>query len=91
MSDATTSLIILAVTVVLFVWNRLPVGVVAIGSALALYLCGLVSVESMTSGLGATVIVFIASLFVVSEALEASGITGWIGRTVGRVAGTGRA
>ncbi|WP_238422618.1 SLC13 family permease [Gordonia sp. 'Campus'] len=91
MSDATTSLIILAVTVVLFVWNRLPVGVVAIGSAIALYLCGLISVDSMTSGLGATVIVFIAALFVVSEALEASGITGWIGRSVGRLAGTGRA
>ena len=82
MSDAVTSLVILGVTVVLFIWNRLPVGVVAVGSALALYFCGLIDVDAMTSGLGASVIVFIAALFVVSEGLEASGITGWIGRVM---------
>ncbi|AZG45142.1 SLC13 family permease [Gordonia insulae] len=90
MSDAALSLIILGVTVALFVINRLPVGVVAIASALALYFSGLVSVESMTSGLGATVIVFIAALFVVSEGLEAAGITAWVGHTMNRIAGTTR-
>ncbi|MDL9945733.1 SLC13 family permease [Gordonia sp. ABSL11-1] len=87
MSDAALSLVILGVTVALFIVNRLPVGVVAIGSALALYFCGLVSVDDMTSGLGATVIVFIAALFVVSEGLEASGITTWVGHTMTRIAG----
>ena len=91
MSEAVTSLVILGVTVVLFIWNRLPVGVVAVGSALALYFCGLIDVDAMTSGLGASVIVFIAALFVVSEGLEASGITGWIGRVMSRAAGTSRA
>lgn len=91
MSDAVTSLVILGVTLVLFIWNRLPVGVVAVGSALALYFCGLIDVDAMTSGLGASVIVFIAALFVVSEGLEASGITGWIGRVMSRAAGTSRA
>lgn len=88
MSDAALSLIILGVTVVLFVINRLPVGGVAIGSALALYFTGLISVEAMTSGFGATVIVFIAALFVVSEGLEASGITAWFGQMMSRIAGT---
>ncbi|RPA10328.1 SLC13 family permease [Gordonia sp. OPL2] len=87
MSDAALSLVILGVTVALFIVNRLPVGVVAIGSALALYFCGLVSVDEMTSGLGATVIVFIAALFVVSEGLEASGITTWVGQSMTRIAG----
>lgn len=87
MSDAALSLVILGVTVALFIVNRLPVGVVAIGSALALYFCGLVSVDDMTSGLGATVIAFIAALFVVSEGLEASGITTWVGQTMTRIAG----
>jgi di/tricarboxylate transporter len=86
-SDAALSLVILGVTVALFIVNRLPVGVVAIGSALALYFCGLVSVDDMTSGLGATVIAFIAALFVVSEGLEASGITTWVGHTMTRIAG----
>ncbi|GAB93962.1 SLC13 family permease [Gordonia rhizosphera] len=90
MSDATLSLIILAVTIVLFIWNRLPVGVVAIGSALALYFCGLVDLAGLTSGLGDSVIAFIAALFVVSEGLEASGITAWAGRLLTRAAGNTR-
>ena len=90
MSDATLSLVILAVTIVLFVWNRLPVGVVAIASALALYFCGLIDLAGLTTGLGDNVIVFIAALFVVSEGLEASGITAWAGRLLTRAAGTGR-
>ena len=38
MSPSTTCFIILALVVALFVWNRLPIGVVAIGAALALLL-----------------------------------------------------
>jgi hypothetical protein len=38
MSDATVSLSILAAVVVLFVWNRFPVELVAVGAALALLL-----------------------------------------------------
>ena len=34
MDDATTALVVLGVVVALFVWNRLPVGVVAILAAL---------------------------------------------------------
>lgn len=87
-SDAVVSLIVLGVTVALFVWNRLPVGIVAVGSALVLYFCGLISVDDVTAGLGASVIAFIAALFVVTAGLEASGITAWIGGAMSRVAGT---
>ncbi|MFW0797706.1 SLC13 family permease [Gordonia sp. CPCC 205515] len=90
MSDATLTLLILAVTVALFVWNRLSVGVVAIASALALYFCGLIDLAGLTGGLGENVIAFIAALFVVSEGLEASGITAWAGRLLTRVAGDTR-
>lgn len=90
-SDATLSLVILGVTVALFIWNRLPVGIVAISSALALYFFDLIDVDTLTSGLGASVIAFIAALFVVSEGLEASGITGWVGGLMSRAAGTSRA
>lgn len=89
-SDAALSLLILAVTVAVFVWNRLPVGVVAIASALALYFCGLIDLNGLTSGLGDNVITFIATLFVVSEGLAASGITAWAGRLLVRFAGTTR-
>jgi hypothetical protein len=40
MSDATISLSILAAVVVLFVWNRFPVELVAVAAALVLYFTG---------------------------------------------------
>ncbi|MGV0604908.1 SLC13 family permease [Mycolicibacterium sp. XJ1904] len=87
MSEATLSLVIVGLAVVLFIWNRLPVEVVAIGVALLLYFTGLVDTRTLFSGFGDAVIVFIASLFVVSEGLEASGVTAWVSRTLSRLAG----
>ncbi|KUI00679.1 hypothetical protein AU189_17445 [Mycolicibacterium acapulense] len=78
---------IVGVAVVFFIWNRLPVEVVAIGVALLLYFTGLVDTRTLFSGFGDAVIVFIASLFVVSEGLEASGVTAWVSRTLTRLAG----
>ena len=80
MSDATLSLVVLGCVVVLFVWNRLPVSLVAILTALALYATGLVDAATAVSGFGDPVVVFIATLFVLSEGLEASGVTAWVGR-----------
>ena len=88
MSAATLSLVILATTVVLFVWNRLPVEVVALGCALTLLFTGLVDSGTVFSGFGDPVIVFIAALFVVSEGLESSGVTAWISGMLSRVGGT---
>lgn len=67
MSDQTITLLILAVAVVAFVWNRLPVGVVALGVAVALWATGVVSVEEAVGGFGSTTVILIASLFVVAE------------------------
>ncbi|MHC9290855.1 SLC13 family permease [Mycobacterium sp. LTG2003] len=87
MSDATLSLMIVGLAVVLFIWNRLPVEVVAIGVALLLYFTGLVDTRTLFSGFGDAVIVFIASLFVVSEGLEASGVTAWVSQMLARLSG----
>jgi di/tricarboxylate transporter len=89
-SDATLSLIVLAATVALFVWNRLSVGLVAVLSALALYAVGLVDAETAVAGFGDPVVVFIACLFVVADGLESSGVTAWAGRVLVDRAGTGR-
>ena len=43
MSSSATTLLILAATVAVFVWNRLPVAVVAVLNALALYVAGVAS------------------------------------------------
>jgi len=90
MSDAAVSLLILAGCVGLFVWNRLSVGVVAILTALALYATGLIDASQVVAGFGDPVVVFIATLFVLSEGLEASGVTAWAGQQLIDRAGTAR-
>lgn len=87
MSEAALSLVIVGIAVALFIWNRLPVEVVAIGIALLLYFTGLVDARTLFSGFGDAVIVFIASLFVVSEGLGASGVTAWVSEALTRLAG----
>lgn len=89
MDDATTALIVLGLVVALFVWNRLPVGVVAILAALALWATGLVTTEEAVAGFGDPVVIFIASLFVVSEAIDSTGVTTWAGQALLSRAGTG--
>jgi di/tricarboxylate transporter len=87
MSAAAQSLLILAITVALFVWNRLPVEVVAVGCALTLLFAGLIDNATVFSGFGDPVIIFIAALFIVSEGLEASGVTAWISAQLSRFGG----
>ncbi|MBG0563894.1 SLC13 family permease [Actinoplanes aureus] len=91
MSDAAISLVILGVVIVVFIWNRLPVGVVAIAAALSLYFTGLLDADAALAGFGDPVVIFIASLFVVSDGIEATGVTAWAGQAITRRAGTGRA
>lgn len=45
MSAAAISLTVLALVVVLFVWNQWPVELVAIGSALVLYGAGVIGLD----------------------------------------------
>jgi di/tricarboxylate transporter len=77
-SDATIVYIIIGAVVAAFIANRVPVELVAIGSALALYFTDILTVEETLAGFGSPTVVFIASLFVVAEALEATGVTAWV-------------
>ena len=80
MAPSTICFIILAAVVALFVWNRIPIGIVAIGAALALWATGILTLNEALAGFGDPVVLFIASLFVVSEALDATGVTTWAGQ-----------
>jgi di/tricarboxylate transporter len=80
MSDVTTTYLILGVVVAVFIWDKLPVAVVAIGVALSLWATGVLTLEQALAGFGDPTTIFIASLFVVAEALDASGVTGWVGQ-----------
>jgi di/tricarboxylate transporter len=85
-SDATITFIVLGAVVVVFVWDQLPIAVVALGTALALWATGILDLNQALGGFGDPTVLFIASLFVVSEGLDASGVTAWLGqRLVERV------
>jgi di/tricarboxylate transporter len=89
--DADLTLVILGAVIVLFVWNRLSVGVVAILTMLALWATGLLPVDAVLAGFGDPVVVFIATLFVVSEGIDSTGVTTWLGQLIVAKAGESRA
>ena len=88
MYPIVVTLAVLLVAVALFVWNKVPVGIVALGVAVSLYVFGVLSPEQSLAGFGDPVIVFIAALFVVSEGLDATGVTTWAGQQLIDRAGT---
>jgi di/tricarboxylate transporter len=90
-SDSTITFIVLGAVVVLFVSNRIPVAVIAILTALSLWATGVVDLEEATAGFGDPAVLLIASLFVVSEALDATGVTAWVGQVLVDRAGRDRA
>lgn len=90
MSDQTIILIILGIAVAVFVWNRLPVGIVALGVALSLWATDVVTLEEALSGFSSPTVILIAALFVVAEGLDAAGVTTWAGQFVIRHAGGSR-
>jgi di/tricarboxylate transporter len=72
------------------VWGRLPVEVVAIGATLVLWATGVLTLEQSLAGFGDSTVIFIAALFVVSEALDATGVSAWAGQRLIDGAGTSR-
>ena len=71
---------IVAAAIVLFVWNKLPVVVVALAVTLALWGTGILTLGQALAGFGDPAVIFIASLFVVSAGLEMTGVTAWAGQ-----------
>lgn len=90
MDPVIATLLILVLAIVAFVSNRVPLGVVALGVSLALFFTGVLTLPEALAGFGDPTVLFIAGLFVVSEALDATGVTAWTGQKVIARAGRGR-
>ncbi len=90
MSDAALSLLVLGAAVALLIWNRLPAALVAVLTALALASTGVLTQQQALAGFGDPVVIFIATLFVLSEGLQATGVTAWAGDRLLERAGTSR-
>jgi di/tricarboxylate transporter len=78
---------IVVAAIILFVWNRIPVIIVALGVAMALYATGLLTLNQALAGFGDPAVMFIATLFVISAALDRTGVTAWAGQMLIRGAG----
>ena len=79
---------ILAITIALFISDRLRMDIVAILAILALLLSGLLSPKEALAGFGDPLVILIAGLFVVGEGLFRTGIAFSIGNWLMAVAGT---
>ncbi|WP_426533105.1 SLC13 family permease [Bradyrhizobium sp. McL0615] len=90
MNGIAITFAIVAGVIVLFVSNRIPVVLVAIGTALALYGTGVLKLGESLAGFGDPAVIFIASLFVVSAGLDATGVTAWAGQLLVARAGQSR-
>jgi di/tricarboxylate transporter len=87
-SNSTVTLLVVGAAVVLFASGRLAPEIVAIGAAVVLYAAGVITADQTVAGFGDPAVVFIASLFVVGEALDSSGVTAWVGQTLIAKAGS---
>ncbi len=88
-ADAVYVLCVLLATIGLFVSDRVRLDVVALLATLALFLGGQISADQAVAGLGDSVVVLIAALFVVGEALYRTGVAHAVGRLLVRYAGSG--
>jgi di/tricarboxylate transporter len=89
-ADSTIVFLVLAGVVVLFVSNRLPVEIVAFATAMTLWATDVLTLNQALAGFGDPTVLFIAALFVVSEALDATGLTAWAGQQLVARAGDSR-
>ena len=71
---------VLALAVAGFMTNRLPLVVVALFVPVALWATGVLPLNESLQGFSDPITLFIAALFVLSEALDATGITAWVGQ-----------
>lgn len=77
--------VLLAVAVVLFVTEKLPVDVVALMILSALLLLGLVDAEEGLSGFASTATVTVGAMFVLSSGLQRTGAVGALARAMRKI------
>lgn len=82
MSPAVISLIIFAVCVVLFIWNKIPIAVTALLGLLAMMLFNIVPFSEAFKNFGSSTIVLICGMMVVGKATFNTGLAQLIGNKV---------
>ena len=80
--------VILAVTIILFIIDKIRIDIVAILSMLALVLLGIIDVGDALAGFSNSTVITIAGLFVVGAGLFRTGVADWLGGQLLRLAGS---
>jgi di/tricarboxylate transporter len=80
--DVAVCLVILAVAVAFFAWDRVPADVVALGVMLAIIASGLLPVDKAFAGFGSDTVMMILGLLVMSAGLIQTGVVEIAGRAV---------
>ena len=87
MSQPIIALIILAITIVLFIWEPVPIVVTAIGASLAFAYTGIIKITDIFSGYNSTTIILLAGMMVLGSSLFHTGITDVIGQKMIKITG----
>ena len=80
-------LVILAVTLGLFISEKLRIDLVALLALLALTLTGILGPKDALAGFASEPAIIVAAVFVISGALAATGVSEHIGAWIGRAGG----
>jgi di/tricarboxylate transporter len=80
--------LVLAVTIALFMWGRINPDIVAMSSAVALFLFGVITVDEAFAGFSSSTVIMIGALFIVGEGLTKTGVTDWGSNFIVEKAGT---
>jgi di/tricarboxylate transporter len=78
MQDATWVFLILAITLVAFVWGRFRYDLVAMAALLSCVLLGVVPADEAFSGFGHPAVITVAAVLVLSRGFEHAGVVDWI-------------
>jgi di/tricarboxylate transporter len=87
-TDIQFVFLLLAITIVLFIWDRIRMDIVALLVVVTLALSGILTPAEVVSGFGMPVVVMIAGLFVVGEGLFRTGLAASAGQWLIKVGGT---
>ncbi|MGD9588585.1 MAG: SLC13 family permease [Pyrinomonadaceae bacterium] len=87
MSPILITLVLLAVAIILFATEKLPVDVVGLLLVVALVLTQILTVNEAVAGFGSDIIITIGGLFILVGGLTKTGLVDLIGRRMHRIAG----
>ena len=88
MNEIIIMLIILTITIVLFVTEKIPIPFTALVAALAVYLFGIIDTETFVGGLTNEVVLLIGGMFIIGGALFQTGVAGKVGAVITKYAKT---